>query len=198
VTCVACQATTIDLNRQPPETGDPRRWLLVGASWRWIFVINIPIGILTVIVGRRIISKVREGPGARLFDVASAVALLIPVTAVVLATVQGPSWEWGDAKTIGLFVLAAAAARVADVPRGASDRREGALRQPMFGAATVGLLLFFCGFAIFLLGSALLMQDVWHFSAVKAGVCLTPAPVTASASRSPPARSSDASDVPCR
>jgi EmrB/QacA subfamily drug resistance transporter len=156
--------------------------LLVGASWRWIFVINIPIGVVTVYLGRRLISEVREDPGAPLFDVASAVTLLVTVAAVVLATVQGPRWGWGATRTIVLLVVAALAAAMSLHRTFSAEHpiiERELFRSRVFSAATVGLLLFFCGFAIFLLGSALFMQNVWHFSAVKAGVCLTPAPVVA-------------------
>ena len=45
---------------------------------------------------------------------------------------------------------------------------------PVFTAASVALLLYFTGFSMFLLGSALFMQNVWHYSAVRAGVGITP------------------------
>jgi EmrB/QacA subfamily drug resistance transporter len=164
------------------SAGPPVGGLLVGASWRWIFVINIPIGVVTILFGRRLISEVREGPGAPLFDVASAATLLIAVSALVLATVQGPRWGWGDGRTIGLFAVAAGAA-AASVYRSFTAEHpiieRELFRSRVFSASTIGLLLFFTGFAIFLLGSALFMQDVWGFSAVKAGVGLAPAPVVA-------------------
>lgn len=50
---------------------------------------------------------------------------------------------------------------------------------PVFTAASVALLLYFTGFSIFLLGSALFMQNVWHYSAVRAGVGIAPAPIVA-------------------
>jgi MFS family permease len=50
-------------------------------------------------------------------------------------------------------------------------------RSREFTAATVSLLLYFTGFSIFLLGGALFMQNVWHFSALQAGAGIAPAPV---------------------
>jgi EmrB/QacA subfamily drug resistance transporter len=162
------------------SAGPPVGGLLVGASWRWIFVINLPIGIATVVLGRRLIPEVRERPGAPLFDVPSAVALLVAISTLVLATVQGPRWGWGDDRTIALFAVSA-------VTAAASLQRTFHAQHPIierelfqsrvFSAATIALLLFFCGFAIFLLGSALYMQDVWGFSAVTAGVGIAPAPI---------------------
>ena len=55
------------------------------------------------------------------------------------------------------------------------DRNFG-LPTALYGA-TVALLLYFTGFSIFLLGAALFMQNVWHFSALRAGIGIAPAPI---------------------
>jgi hypothetical protein len=52
-------------------------------------------------------------------------------------------------------------------------------KSPAFAAAPIALSLYFCGFSIFLPGTALFMQDVWHFSALRAGVGIAPAPIVA-------------------
>ncbi|MGH1551234.1 hypothetical protein ACRAWF_00425 [Streptomyces sp. L7] len=46
-----------------------------------------------------------------------------------------------------------------------------------FTVATVALFLFSAGFAIVLLSTALFMQEVWHFSPLRAGVSIAPAPL---------------------
>jgi hypothetical protein len=46
-----------------------------------------------------------------------------------------------------------------------------------FAAAAAALFLFFVGFAIVLLSTALFMQKVWHFSPLRAGVSIAPAPL---------------------
>jgi EmrB/QacA subfamily drug resistance transporter len=162
------------------SAGPPVGGLLVGAAWRWIFVINLPIGVVTILFGLRLISEGRQRPGARLFDPASAASLLVAVSTLVLATVQGPRWGWGKVPTVALFAAAAVAALVC-LQRTARAQHPIIERQlfhsRVFSAATLALLLYFSGFAIFLLGSALLMQDVWGFSAVKAGLGIAPAPV---------------------
>ncbi|MFJ8613695.1 MFS transporter [Streptomyces sp. NPDC093675] len=163
------------------SAGPPVGGLLVTADWRWIFLINLPIGVATVVAGAILLPEVRQPRGTQLPDPASVVALLLAVSLLVLATVQGPSWGWGDRSTVSLFAAAAiaAAAAVQRTLKAASPVIEKELfRSAHFTAATVALLLFFTGFAIFLLGSALFMQEVWHFSPLKAGVALAPAPVT--------------------
>jgi hypothetical protein len=84
--------------------------LLVGLSWRWISVINLPIGIAALAAGVFLLPEVREPRGTRLPDRLSVVALLGAVGLTVLGTVQGPEWGWGDRRVIGIFVLATLAA----------------------------------------------------------------------------------------
>jgi EmrB/QacA subfamily drug resistance transporter len=164
------------------SAGPPVGGLLVSASWRWIFVINIPIGVGTILYGTKLISESRESADARRFDVASAASLLIAVVTLVLATVQGPRWGWGDARTVALFVIAliGAAACLQRTLHAAHPIIEKQLfHSRVFTASAIALVLYFCGFVIFLLGSALFMQDVWRFSSIKAGVAIAPAPVMA-------------------
>jgi EmrB/QacA subfamily drug resistance transporter len=162
------------------SAGPPVGGLLVTVDWRWIFLINLPIGVATIIAGLMLLPEVREPKGRRLPDAVSAITLLLAVSTLVLATVEGPEWGWGDPRTIGIFIAAVVFAAVAvqrtlKAPAPVIEKQLFASRP--FTAGTIALLAFFVGFAIFLLGSALFMQDVWHFTPLQAGVGLAPAPI---------------------
>ena len=162
--------------------GPPVGGLLVGIDWRWIFLINVPIGLATLIAGRRILPEVRAVAGSRLPDWVSSVLLLAAVTLLVLGTVQGPAWGWGNGKTIALLVVAAVAIaltvrRTVRHPHALIERDLFASRA--FSGASVALLLYFVGFAMFLLSVVLFLQGEWHYSAVKAGLAIAPGPATA-------------------
>jgi MFS family permease len=83
--------------RLPPPPGPPIGGLLVGVDWRWIFLINLPIGVGHA--DRRHQGAARgargTGPGCR---TACRSLLLAAVTLLVLATVQGPLWGWTSAR----------------------------------------------------------------------------------------------------
>ncbi|GCE38796.1 Drug resistance transporter EmrB/QacA subfamily [Rhodococcus wratislaviensis] len=162
------------------SAGPPVGGLLVTLDWRWIFVINVPIGIATVVAGALLLPEVRQRRGARLPDAASVLALPLAVSLLVLATVEGPGWGWTDARTLALFAAAAVAGAVT-VERTLRAKAPVIERQLFtsrpFTAATVALFLFFVGFAIVLLSTALFMQEVWHFSPLRAGVSIAPAPL---------------------
>src|SRR5580692_9198709 len=52
--------------------GPPVGGLLVEASWRWIFLINVPIGVATLVGGLKVLPEVRAVAGSRLPDLVSA------------------------------------------------------------------------------------------------------------------------------
>jgi EmrB/QacA subfamily drug resistance transporter len=158
--------------------------VIASVSWRWIFLVNLPIGVLAVIVGTLLLPKVHQPVGSRLPDAASVGGLLVGVALLVLATVQGPLWGWGDGRVVGLFLAASVAA-------GLTVQR--ALRAPVpviekclfesarFSAATVAALIYFAGSAVFVLGSTLYLQAAWRFSPLQAGLAMAPAAVVTAA-----------------
>jgi EmrB/QacA subfamily drug resistance transporter len=164
------------------SSGPPVGGLLVGLSWRWIFLINLPIGLATFLVGRHVLPEVRAHRRSALPDPISAFSLLATITLLILATVQGPSWGWSSASTIGLLVAAGLAGVVTVVRtiRQPNAVIEAALfRSREFTAATIALLLFFIAFAVWLLITVLFLQDLWGYSAVRAGLAISPGPLTA-------------------
>jgi MFS family permease len=94
------------------SSGAPLGGLLVGASWRWIFLVNVPIGVVTIVAGRRVLPEIRAGRDARLPAAGAVLALLAAVTLLILGTVEGPSWGWSSAPVIGLLVAAGVAAAI--------------------------------------------------------------------------------------
>jgi EmrB/QacA subfamily drug resistance transporter len=162
--------------------GPPVGGLLVEASWRWIFLINVPIGVVTLLAGLRVLPEVRAVAGSRLPDWVSAAGVLGSVTLLVLGTVQGPDWGWGSARTVALLtaaavVIALTVARTLRHPHALIERDLFTSRP--FTGATIALFLFYIGFAIFLLSVVLFLQGEWHYSVVKSGLAIAPGPATA-------------------
>jgi EmrB/QacA subfamily drug resistance transporter len=162
--------------------GPPIGGLLVGVSWRWIFLINVPIGVATLLGGLRVLPEVRAVAGSRLPDWVSAVLVLASVTLLVLGTVQGPTWGWGSGKTIALLaiavvVLSLTVLRTLRHPHALIERDLFTSRP--FTGASIALFVFFIGFAIFLLSVVLFLQGEWHYSVVRSGLAIAPGPATA-------------------
>jgi EmrB/QacA subfamily drug resistance transporter len=76
-----------------------------GASWSWIFWLNVPIGIaLPPLAAWRLTES--KGTSSRLDGVGTALATA-GLFAVVLGLIRANSWGWGSGRTIGMFVTGA-------------------------------------------------------------------------------------------
>src|SRR5205085_1620195 len=81
--------------------GPPLGGLLTEGSWRWIFIVNIPIGLLTVALVQRRLREVRDSR-ALPPDAIGSVLAVASVGLLVLGLVQGDRWDW-DSRVIGCF-----------------------------------------------------------------------------------------------
>ena len=74
-------------------------------GWRWIFYINVPIGLLALAVVSRNLSLPRRTSSARI-DYLGAALLTTTIVPVLLVAEKGREWGWGSALTLGLGALA--------------------------------------------------------------------------------------------
>jgi EmrB/QacA subfamily drug resistance transporter len=153
--------------------------LLVAASWRWVFLVNVPIGLAALAVGWRRLPGVPGHP-VPAPDAAGALLLTGGVGAVVLGLVKGASWGWGDPRTV--LALAAGAAALAVFALHLLRHRNPLIDRSLFrlkpftGASAVALF-FSAAFGAMLLSRVLWMQDVWHWSALRTGLAIAPGPL---------------------
>lgn len=160
--------------------GPPVGGLLVEASWRWIFLVNIPLGVVALILARRHLREVRE-PGAALPDGLGTVLLIGAVALLTLGLAQGPDWDW-DGRIVASFaaaVLLAVAFLLRCARHAAPVVELPLLRVPAFALAGAGTFLFFAGFGTMLLGNVLFLTSVWHYSVLEAGFAGAPGPLMA-------------------
>src|SRR3954447_9926954 len=73
--------------------------LLVALSWRWVFLVNVPIGLAALAVGWRRLPHVARQP-ARSPDALGALLVTGGTAALVLGLVKGSAWGWGDPRTL--------------------------------------------------------------------------------------------------
>jgi EmrB/QacA subfamily drug resistance transporter len=153
--------------------------LLVAASWRWVFLVNEPIGLAALVIGWRRLPDV-PGHAVPAPDALGALLITGGVGALVLGLVKGASWGWDDPRTlaalaggvlgIGLFTLHCLLHRNPLI-----DRDLFRLR-PFTGASVVALF-FSAAFGAMLISRVLWMQDVWHWSALATGLAIAPGPL---------------------
>jgi EmrB/QacA subfamily drug resistance transporter len=160
--------------------GPPLGGLLVQASWRWIFLVNVPLGLITLWRVRHRFSEIRD-PEATSPDVPGGVLLAVAVALLTLGLVEGPGWGW-DARVIGSFAaaLGLGIAFIVRSRRHHSPVLDLALfRSTSFSYAVASTFLFYAGFAALLLGGVLFLTHVWHYSVLRAGLAFAPGPVMA-------------------
>jgi EmrB/QacA subfamily drug resistance transporter len=148
--------------------------LTTGLSWRWIFLVNIPIGIAAVAITLRYVQESRA-PEARRLDVAGFAVFTVALVALVYGLIRASEDGWTDTAVLACFALAA-------VLLTAFPFVERAARQPMFDLTLFRKPTFVGGaiaafgmngslFAMFLF-LVLYLQELLHFSALQTGVRL--------------------------
>ena len=154
--------------------------LLLEASWRWLFLVNIPFVIAAVLLAVKLVPNTKHEQDVRFPDLLGGGILIVAVGSLALGLVEGPGWGWGS----GRFVAAMAVAAVGLAVFIARSARHpvpviqlGLFRDRIFSAANLTALLSFASFSILLLSAILWMQGHWHYSAIRTGLGSAPGPV---------------------
>jgi EmrB/QacA subfamily drug resistance transporter len=143
------------------------------AGWEWIFYVNVPIALATLLFVRRFVAESRNDALRRHFDTLGAVTVTASLMLLVYGLTQANNAGWASGQTIGVLVGSAALmaaflvieyrSRSPLVPLGFFRRRTPT------GANIVGFGLGTIVFGMFFLLS-LYMQQVLGFSALKTGL----------------------------
>jgi EmrB/QacA subfamily drug resistance transporter len=149
-------------------------------NWHWIFIVNLPIAIVTAVLAARLIESDRGigfGEGA---DVLGAGLIVSGLMLGVYTIVEAVNYGWGSAHTLG-FGAAALALLVGFVVREATAANPliplRIFRSRNLSGANVIQALFVAGmFGMFFLG-ALYLQRVLGFSAIEVGLAFLPVTV---------------------
>ncbi|MEV6280710.1 MFS transporter [Nocardia sp. NPDC051832] len=153
--------------------------VLVEFGWRWVFLVNVPIGALALVAGLRKLPK-PAGGGGRFPDLIGALLLAASIGAFVLALVKGDDWGWSSASILAAFAvsIAAGAGFVISSARHHSPVVDpGLLRLPNFALMVTNGVLFNLAFGAMLLSFVLWSQQVWDWSALRSGLAVAPGPL---------------------
>jgi EmrB/QacA subfamily drug resistance transporter len=161
--------------------GPPLGGLLVEASWRWIFLINLPLGLFALVRSAQIVPEIRDPERGRFPDLLGSLLLMVAIGLLTLGLVQGPDWSW-DGRALGAFAASAVLLvlfTVRSARHPAPVVELSLLRPPAFALSALAALLFFAAFAVLLLANVLFLTNVWEYSVLEAGVAFFPGPFTA-------------------
>lgn len=152
---------------------------LFGLGWRTVFWVNVPVGLLALLLGRKVLPESRQDHPGRL-DLIGAALLAGSLLLVLLPIVQGrswgwPGWGWGllTAGVAGLMIFVAVEQRVA-AGGGQPVLDPKLLRNRAFRTGLGASLAFFGGIAAFFLLLSIYLQDGTGRTALATGLITLP------------------------
>ncbi len=152
--------------------------LTQGLGWQAIFAVNVPLGMIVVAMGLRLISGERERGAARNFDVAGALLITGSLVALTFGIVRTDTLGWSSPGVLGplaaglvlLGLFGLVEARLAKAPL----IPPSILRFVQLRISNIVVTLLYAAFFPVWFFLTLYMQEVLHFDAIEAGLSFLP------------------------
>lgn len=158
-------------------------WLTDHASWRWVFYVNLPIGIVALLVLIFLMPTLRsQRTGKAIIDYLGAILLALGTVPLLLGfTWAGSQYAWLSVQTISLFAASAVFITIFILYEASRERRNA---QPIVDPSMFKNCIFSVSVLITMITSMgmfasaiflpLFAQGVLHFSATESGLRLVP------------------------
>jgi predicted MFS family arabinose efflux permease len=145
--------------------------------WGWIFLLNVPIGVLTFVVTAAYVTESRAESAERRLDLPGLVTSAAALFPLTYALIEGQTRGWTSPLILGAFGLAALAGAVflAIESRTAQPMVDLSMfRQREFSGGTATMMIWAFGVLGIYFFTSLYLQGVLGFSPVKAGLAFVP------------------------
>jgi EmrB/QacA subfamily drug resistance transporter len=153
-----------------------------GPGWRWVFLINVPIGVLLIALAARLLPADRAAAGSGRFDALGAGVVTAGLLLLVYGLNRGVEHGWSSPPTlacfVGALVLLTTFARVESRARSPLVPAVALRNRTMVAADLAAFLLYGAVFSFIFLGS-LLMQQLLLYSPTRTGLAWLATSLTA-------------------
>ena len=146
-------------------------------SWRWIFFVNVPVGIFAFFAALRLVPESKDEHAHQGYDIAGAVTVTSGLMVLVFGLVHSATHGWSSTATIASFIASAVllTAFVLIESRSAEPLvRLSIFRVRSLTTANLSMFLAFSGMFAMFFFNTLYIQKVLGFGPLKAGVAFLP------------------------
>ena len=147
--------------------------VLTSLSWRWIFLINLLIGIAAIALTWKVIPFVLHDFSTKMPDLIGSLMVILTIGAISFGLLNGHTWGWGDGRIIASWAVAvlSAVGFVISTRRAAVPVIDPQMfRSRVFSAANISVVIGAAIFGMQLLGMSLFLQQAWHWSTNDTGL----------------------------
>jgi EmrB/QacA subfamily drug resistance transporter len=146
-------------------------------GWNWIFFINIPVGILAIVVTRLVVDESRDTSTGQRLDLPGLLSSAIALFALTYGLIEANTFGWTSGRILGLFAVAAVGLVlfvILELRQRAPMLDLSLFKNGTFaGANSVMLLVGLAMFGVFFYNS-LFIQNIMGYSAVQTGATFLP------------------------
>jgi EmrB/QacA subfamily drug resistance transporter len=156
-------------------------FIVTDYAWEWIFLVNLPVGVIAVLFAIRILPESVDPQASRSFDWGGVALSGLGLFALVYGLIEAPHKGWGSAAT--LLTLAASAVLLIGFVVWELRQRDPIMKMELFkiwNFSVAMILTIATSFGIFgiFFPMTLFLQAGLGFSPIKAGLTLVPMSVT--------------------
>ncbi|MFF5210755.1 MFS transporter [Streptosporangium sp. NPDC000396] len=152
--------------------------LLTELSWRWTFLMPVPVAIIALVSALKFLPKQHEERAEGGYDLIGAVTITASMLLLVFAVVEAPAAGWGSVRTIASLVGAAVLLAVFVLAEQKVKHplvRLGILRSGPIVRANLGLVILFGSYVGFQFVAMQYFQNFLHWSALETALAFLPA-----------------------